>query len=72
MKFNQISGVVLDMDGVLWRGDQALPGFHDTFAWFDEQAIPYALLTNNSGSWFLSASPAVGRTSSRCMTKVRN
>jgi len=49
MKFNQISGVVLDMDGVLWRGDQALPGFHDAFAWFDEQAIPYALLTNNSG-----------------------
>jgi 4-nitrophenyl phosphatase len=49
MKFNQISGVVLDMDGVLWRGDQPLPGFHDTFTWFAEKNIPYALLTNNSG-----------------------
>ncbi len=49
MKFNQISGVVLDMDGVLWRGDEPLPGFHDAFAWFDEKHIPYALLTNNSG-----------------------
>lgn len=49
MKFNQIAGVVLDMDGVLWRGDDPLPGFHDAFAWFAEKNIPYALLTNNSG-----------------------
>lgn len=49
MKFNQLSGVVLDMDGVLWRGDEPLPGFHDAFAWFAEKHIPYALLTNNSG-----------------------
>jgi 4-nitrophenyl phosphatase len=49
MKFNKILGVVLDMDGVLWRGDQPLPGFHDIFAYLHERSIPYALLTNNSG-----------------------
>lgn len=49
MKFNQISGVVLDMDGVLWRGATPLPGLQDAFAWFTERDIPYALLTNNSG-----------------------
>lgn len=49
MKFNHISGIVLDMDGVLWRGDTPLPGFHDAFAWFAEKNLPYALLTNNSG-----------------------
>ena len=26
MKLSTITGVVLDMDGVLWRGDERLPG----------------------------------------------
>jgi 4-nitrophenyl phosphatase len=49
MKFSSLSAVVLDMDGVLWRGEQPLPGFHEAFAFLHERAIPYALLTNNSG-----------------------
>jgi 4-nitrophenyl phosphatase len=36
------------MDGVLWRGDQPLPGLAALFAWLRERHIPYALATNNS------------------------
>jgi 4-nitrophenyl phosphatase len=46
--FSVIRAVVMDMDGVLWRGDEALPGLQ---AWFDflrERRLPFALATNNS------------------------
>jgi 4-nitrophenyl phosphatase len=36
------------MDGVLWRGEQGLPGLGQLFAWLHTQSIPYALATNNS------------------------
>ncbi|MBK8136665.1 MAG: HAD-IIA family hydrolase [Chloroflexi bacterium] len=49
MNFSRISAVILDMDGVLWRGETPMPGLDDTFAWLDERGIPCALLTNNSG-----------------------
>ena len=48
MKYSKINGVVLDMDGVLWRGDEALPGLVALFEWFREANIPFALATNNS------------------------
>ncbi len=48
MKFTQVSGIVLDMDGVLWRGDEALPGLALLFAWLRESRTPYVLATNNS------------------------
>lgn len=38
----------MDMDGVLWRGDQPLAGIHDLFAFLHARAIPFALATNNS------------------------
>ncbi|MDX1991113.1 MAG: HAD-IIA family hydrolase [bacterium] len=50
MKFSEIAAVVLDMDGVLWRGNEALPGMVDLFDWLREQAIPFALATNNSST----------------------
>lgn len=46
--FRSIRAVVLDMDGVLWRGGVPLPGVREFFAWVQAQAIPYALATNNS------------------------
>ena len=49
MKFSQIEGIVLDMDGVLWRSNEPLPGMHELFQWLDESNIPFALATNNSG-----------------------
>lgn len=48
MKFSAISGVILDMDGVLWRGDTPLPGLEEWFDWLRESNMPYVLATNNS------------------------
>jgi 4-nitrophenyl phosphatase len=43
-----IRAVVFDMDGVLWRGEEGLPGLGQLFAWLHTRNIPYALATNNS------------------------
>jgi 4-nitrophenyl phosphatase len=48
MDFTTIKGVISDMDGVLWRGDEPLPGMHDLFAILDRRGIPIVLATNNS------------------------
>ncbi|MCL4248683.1 MAG: HAD-IIA family hydrolase [Anaerolineae bacterium] len=48
MTLANISGVVMDMDGVLWRGDVLLPGVHEWFSLLQTRAIPFALATNNS------------------------
>jgi HAD superfamily hydrolase (TIGR01450 family) len=39
-------GLILDVDGVLYRGDRSLPGLREFFA--VATARPYALVTNNS------------------------
>jgi 4-nitrophenyl phosphatase len=46
--FSSIRAVVLDMDGVLWRGSEILPGVPGFFAFLQRQQIPFALATNNS------------------------
>lgn len=43
-----IQAAVLDMDGVLWRGPEPLPGVGEFFAFLRAQGIDYALATNNS------------------------
>lgn len=48
-----ISGLIVDMDGVLWRGGQVLPGAADLFGWLRSSATPVTLMTNNA-----TASPA--------------
>jgi 4-nitrophenyl phosphatase len=45
-----IKAVVLDMDGVLWRGDAPLPGLEELFALFRARSIPFVMATNNSTS----------------------
>ena len=40
--------VLLDMDGVLYRGKQPLPGVAELLAVFDERGIAYACVTNNA------------------------
>lgn len=45
-----VQGVVLDMDGVLWRGTEALPGVPEFFAALASRGVPFALATNNSGA----------------------
>ncbi|GAB4519439.1 MAG: HAD-IIA family hydrolase [Anaerolineae bacterium] len=48
MRFSTIAAVVMDMDGVLWRGNESLPGLIELFEWLHEAGVPYALATNNS------------------------
>lgn len=48
MKFTEIDGVVLDMDGVLWRGNTPLDGLVEFFSFLRSRNLPFALATNNS------------------------
>lgn len=38
----------MDMDGVLWRGNEPLPAMVEMFDWLRETDTPFALATNNS------------------------
>jgi 4-nitrophenyl phosphatase len=48
LSFATLRAVIFDMDGVLWRGDQALPGLAPLFAFLRARGIACALATNNS------------------------
>jgi len=48
VKFSQIKTVFLDIDGVLYRGQDLLSGVHELFTFFKEKHIQYAMITNNS------------------------
>lgn len=48
MNLSEITGVVIDMDGVLWRGDERLPAVDLFFNLLHARAIPFALASNNS------------------------
>ena len=43
-----ITHLIIDMDGVLYRGDQPLPGLGEFFTFLRQQPIPFILATNNS------------------------
>jgi 4-nitrophenyl phosphatase len=45
---SSIKGLAIDMDGVLWRGDTLLPGFHRLFEKLLGENVPFMLATNNS------------------------
>ena len=44
----RFSGLILDMDGVLYRGQQALPGARELFPALRSAGLSFILLTNNS------------------------
>ncbi|GAB4571098.1 MAG: HAD-IIA family hydrolase [Anaerolineae bacterium] len=46
--FDGVRAVVLDGDGVLWRGSAPLPGISDFFGLLERLGIPFVLATNNS------------------------
>src|SRR5215211_6712064 len=48
MNFSTITGVIMDMDGVLWRGDEHLPGVELFFNLLHSRGLPFALASNNS------------------------
>ncbi len=41
-------GYLIDMDGVIYRGSEPIPGAADFILYLQEQGIPYLFLTNNS------------------------
>ncbi|MBN2003860.1 MAG: HAD-IIA family hydrolase [Anaerolineae bacterium] len=43
-----VRGIICDMDGVLWRDKQPLPGLHEFFNLISELGLGYVLATNNS------------------------
>jgi len=45
---SQFNAVLLDMDGVLYRGQLPLPGVNEMLALFERRGIAYACVTNNS------------------------
>ncbi len=48
LNFSTIRTLLFDMDGVLYRGKQRLPGVHEVLAFCDQHAIAYACITNNA------------------------
>jgi 4-nitrophenyl phosphatase len=46
---SEINGFLIDMDGVLYRGDEALPGMQDFLTHLVAHEVPHAFITNNSG-----------------------
>jgi 4-nitrophenyl phosphatase len=43
-----IRALIVDMDGVLWRGGTFLPGVAEFFAFLRQRSLPFILATNNS------------------------
>jgi len=50
LNLNGVQAFIIDMDGVLWHGDQPLPGFQELFAILRERQLKFVLATNNSGA----------------------
>jgi len=47
-KLQTIRHLIIDMDGVLWRGDEPMPGLQEFFAFLRHNSIGFVLATNNS------------------------
>lgn len=47
--FNEKKGFICDMDGVIYYGNQILPGVQEFIEWLQETGKGYLFLTNNSG-----------------------
>ncbi len=46
--FRNINAMIIDMDGVLWHGEQPLPGLATFFQVLRERRLPFILATNNA------------------------
>lgn len=44
----ELKNLILDMDGVLWRGETPMPGLNAFFDTLDEMGLGYVLATNNA------------------------
>jgi 4-nitrophenyl phosphatase len=43
-----IQSLIIDIDGVLWRGDKALPGVAEFFSFLQSHRIGFVVVTNNA------------------------
>jgi 4-nitrophenyl phosphatase len=48
MTLDNISALIIDMDGVLWEGDRPMPGLVEFFAALRARGIRYVMATNNA------------------------
>ncbi len=48
MQLNNLKTLLIDGDGVLWRAEEAMPGFLRFFEVLEARGIDWALLTNNN------------------------
>ncbi|MBT8146530.1 MAG: TIGR01458 family HAD-type hydrolase [Gammaproteobacteria bacterium] len=48
MQTEKISGILFDLDGVLYVGNQAIEGAIATLSWLRERQIPFRFITNTS------------------------
>ncbi|GAB4554662.1 MAG: HAD-IIA family hydrolase [Anaerolineae bacterium] len=48
LDLSQIRACALDLDGVVWRDAETLPGTPQFFHFLNERGIPYVFVTNNS------------------------
>ena len=46
--FSDVRGLIIDMDGVLWHGNQPMPGIQAFFTAMREYDLPFILATNNA------------------------
>lgn len=49
LDFHQKRGFICDMDGVIYHGNQILPGVAEFIQWLHDEEKEYLFLTNNSG-----------------------
>ncbi len=49
LDFNKKHGFICDMDGVIYHGNQVLPGVAEFIKWLHDEGKEYLFLTNNSG-----------------------
>ena len=49
LNFNEKKGFICDMDGVIYHGNQILPGVPEFIQWLKDEKKEYLFLTNNSG-----------------------
>jgi len=48
-RLSEITNLVIDMDGVLYRGNDPLPGLPEFIRFLRQRPIPFRMATNNSG-----------------------
>lgn len=46
---SELAGFLIDMDGVLYRGNEPLPGMQEFVCHLHTNAVPHAFITNNAG-----------------------